>query len=82
MRTVTNGIENMAPGQIWVGHDTVVFPLRWEGTEGERWLVLEVCRSGDVCKGITEDCTANFLTEEWESPEDLFCVFPGFRRLI
>ncbi len=72
MKNLESFVEVMAPGQIWTGSDYVLFPLRWEDdpTGGDSVLVVEVFRGKD----------APF--EAWTSLEDLFCDFPGARRLV
>lgn len=62
---------DMRPGQIWSGNDYVLFPLRWETdpTGGDSLLVVEVFRGKE-----------NF--EAWMTLEDLFCDFPGARKLV
>ena len=80
MKNLAAFVESLAPGQIWSGSDKecdgthsgyVLFPLRWEDdpTGGDSLLVVEVFRRGE-----------HF--EAWSSLEDLFCDFPGARRLV
>lgn len=62
-------VLDMAPGQIWAGSDYVLLPLRWETVEQyDSLLVVEVFRDSECY-------------EFWLLPEDLFCEFPGARRL-
>ncbi len=71
MRDIESFADSIAPGQIWVGSDYILMPLRYEDdpTGGDSVLVVEVFRGQE-----------HF--EAWASIEDLFCDYPGARRLV